>query len=132
LRKDDPVTIAKYALDKNLLGQHGWSWAKKIIKNDKKYLQMARLMASQKKSGNRYKFGVQVPRSVKQAYEMDRINGNNLWAEAMKKEINQLMEYDTFHVLDSGECLHSRTKATHLFLCICVLMLSLTYDGKPD
>jgi hypothetical protein len=64
---------------------------------------MARLMASQKKNGNRFKFGVQVPRSVKQAYELDRINGNNLWAEAMKKEINQLMEYDTFHVLDSGE-----------------------------
>ena len=30
-------------------------------------------------------------------------NGNNLWEEAIKAEINQLTDYQTFIVLDSGE-----------------------------
>jgi hypothetical protein len=41
-------------------------------------------------------FGVQVPKSNKQALELDKINKNNLWELALQKEVGQLGDYDTF------------------------------------
>ena len=38
----------------------------------------------------RYKYGVKIPRNVKEALELDKENRNNKWAEAMKLE-NQLL-----------------------------------------
>ena len=34
-----------------------------------------------------HKFGVQIPTSVEEAKELDRQNGNNLWMEALSKEM---------------------------------------------
>ena len=45
----------------------------------------------------RYKFGVRIPRDVKEAYELDRQNGNTFWVDAIQCELNQLFKYDTFH-----------------------------------
>ncbi len=42
------------------------------------------------------KYGVQVPQSVKHAYELDRINGNTLWADAIKKEVDTLLAMSCF------------------------------------
>ena len=33
------------------------------------------------------KFGVIIPSSVKEALELDRINGNTLWSDAIDKEM---------------------------------------------
>jgi hypothetical protein len=43
-----------------------------------------------------------VPRGIKNAIQLDRKNGNNLWQEAIKTELKQLTDYCTFIVLDSG------------------------------
>ena len=44
----------------------------------------------------RYKFGVQIPRTVKEAYALDAANGDTKWADAIKTELLQLNEYKTF------------------------------------
>jgi len=41
-------------------------------------------------------FGIQVPRTAKEAIEIDKKNGNTHWQDAMKAEISQLFEYETF------------------------------------
>ena len=33
------------------------------------------------------KFGIEVPRTVKEAYKLDRKNGNTLWANTIQKEM---------------------------------------------
>ena len=78
VRKDDPVTLAKYAKDNNLLNQRGWRWARNIVKNNKKYERMYKLMKGQKVSSPKYKFGVQVPRTKKEAILLDQQNNNTL------------------------------------------------------
>ena len=35
-----------------------------------------------------YKFGIRVPTTVAEALELDRLNGNDYWEEALKKEMN--------------------------------------------
>ncbi len=37
-----------------------------------------------------HKFGIEVPKTVKEALAMDRKNGNNLWADAIAKEMKEV------------------------------------------
>jgi hypothetical protein len=54
-------------------------------------------------AGIKYKFGIQVPKSIKNAIALDKKHGNQLCQEAIKTELKQLTDYQTFIVLDSGE-----------------------------
>ena len=38
------------------------------------------------------KYGVEIPRNVAHAYELDALHGNTLWQDAIKKEISSLLE----------------------------------------
>ena len=100
----DMMTLAKYAHDNNLINQPGWKWAKKKTKNTKKFLRLAKIFKSQASPfGPRYKFGVRVPRNREEALILDKINGNHLWEEAIEKEINQLLFYETFDIKNRGD-----------------------------
>jgi hypothetical protein len=46
------------------------------------------------------KFGLEVPRSVKRALEIDRETGTDLWKKAIEKEMKHVM--CKFHILDDG------------------------------
>jgi hypothetical protein len=70
------------------------------ILNHQQLLQICR---SSIPTGIKYKFGIQVPKGIKNAINLDKKNGNNLWEEAIKTELKQLTDYQTFIVLDSGE-----------------------------
>jgi hypothetical protein len=59
--------------------------------------------ASTSPTGIKYKFGIQVPKGIKNAINLDKRNGNNLWEEVIKTELKQLTNNETFIVLDSGE-----------------------------
>ena len=41
-------------------------------------------------------FGVKVPRNHEQAVQFDEENGDTLWQDAEKKEIDQMFEYNVF------------------------------------
>jgi hypothetical protein len=47
------------------------------------------------------KFGVNVPNTVQEAYTMDRANGNNLWDQAIKKELKNVLV--AFQLVEDGE-----------------------------
>ena len=42
------------------------------------------------------KYGIRVPKNVKEALELDRANGNHLWRDSIIKEIKALMGHRTF------------------------------------
>jgi hypothetical protein len=58
---------------------------------------------SSRPEGIKYKFGIQVPKGIKNQVKLDKNNGNQLWQEAIKTELKQLTDYQTFIVLDSRE-----------------------------
>ena len=100
MRDADPITCAQYAKDHNLISLPGWKWADKVRTMDSsRMLRTARRILKGSWGGIKHKFGVQVPRTVREAYELDRRNGNSLWKKATEKEINQLLEFNTFKVL---------------------------------
>jgi hypothetical protein len=93
--KDDPVTVAEYAAANNLTDKPGWKRLKHIIRNRKRLERMAHA-ANVARKGTTYQFGVEVPRNVKHAYELDKKNGNTLWADAIAKELGNIQQYETF------------------------------------
>src|SRR5210317_1019335 len=101
MKKDDPVTLAKYADEKGLIKEGSkWWWARKYVKRDVRFSRMMRNVNQAKaRKGPKYQFGVQVPRNVKEAYQLDEANGNTLWTSAIQKEITSLHdEFECFRV----------------------------------
>ena len=48
------------------------------------------------------KYGIEVPRDTKRAYEIDRENGNTLWEDAIKKEVASLLAMECFEFKEPG------------------------------
>jgi Reverse transcriptase (RNA-dependent DNA polymerase) len=104
--KDDPVTLAAYACKHSLLNEPGRKKLKTIARlfvHDKQCVYHLHYygMASKQPMGPAYNFGIQVPRNVSDAYELDKKNGNTKWQDAMQEEINSLLDYSTFE--DKGK-----------------------------
>ena len=103
MAEDDPVTVAKYAKDHNLLNVSGFKRFKRLASREKKFIRMLRqAFASKRKNAIKYKFGVRIPRNLKEAKELDRVNGNTLWQDALKKEMDQIASFETFKDLGKG------------------------------
>ena len=55
-----------------------------------------------KKKGLKTKFGIQIPKSVKQALHYDKINGNNKWKQAIDKEMKEMEDNQWFQFKPPG------------------------------
>ena len=104
MRDRNLLYTLNYAKKHRLGNKHGWKWSKNYCtRSMKKLQQLARIFKNQSRASSKFKFGVRVPTSVKGAYKLDEENGNKLWTDAIQKELNELMLYNTFRVLSRGE-----------------------------
>ena len=87
LENSYPVQLAEYSVEKRISGEPAFAWLvphtlrkrNRIIGRDKsKYWVRT------------HKFSVKVPKTVEQAKQFDRENGNNLWWEAIIKEMRNV------------------------------------------
>jgi hypothetical protein len=106
--EDDPISLALYARKNNLLTTPGWKRLNHIAQDTAKARNKIRSMLHQyhvckgkRTNGPVYKFGIQVPRNVKEAHVLDSKNGNTKWNDAMQEEIDSLLGFDTF--VDKGK-----------------------------
>ena len=124
IKQTDPITLSKYAHEKNMINTPGWKWCKRYSKNPKKFINISKLFANKRlNKGKKYKFGVEIPRNLKHALELDRINQNNLWGEATEKEVNEILEHATFIVVDDIK----KIPKDYLYI-----PLQFVYDNKFD
>ena len=66
----------EYWAFKEILSQRVWNWTKKIVRNCKKFNRMYKLIQGQKRQGSKYKLELQVPRTKKEAIQLDLENEN--------------------------------------------------------
>ena len=125
MRKADPITLSDYARKNNLLNKKGWKWAKKIKVDATKLIRMCKRVCKVKRNEPRYMFGVKVPHNHKQSLEFDKENGNNLWEEATKKELDQIIDYNTFKILEAG----SQPPKDHTYVSLTLLYV-VKHDGR--
>ena len=94
-----------YAVTKKLFRDEDWSWIMDFNDDSHAYTKMIYVLKTSKAMGPKYKFGVEIPKSVKHALELDCKNGNNLWKEAMEKELAQLDQFKVLRLQKPGESL---------------------------
>jgi hypothetical protein len=124
LRLQDPYPLVKYGVKKKLTKHPEWSWVKDYLENDD---HMASLVQAYKASvgGIQYMFGVEIPKSVKHALELDKANGNNLWRESIDKELEQINDFQTFRRLKKGEHLSAAYQRIPYFI-----VFANKFDGR--
>jgi hypothetical protein len=97
MAKDDPVTVAAYAKEKGLLDLEGWRQFRSRARREKRMLrELKQAHLRQVRRSAVYKFGYQVPRTYREALEIDAKNGNTKWQDAVSLELSQIDEYSTF------------------------------------
>ena len=100
LKDSNPYEVAKYAKTNDLLKEKAFSyWARHVLKKRDSYIRAAR----RRKLNNTFKYGVEVPRNVAHALELDRKNGNTYWRDAISKEMGSLNLHKVFKILERGE-----------------------------
>ena len=104
IRLQDPYPLIKYAMRSNITHLEDWKWVQEYSKDPDRLANMTNAFKTAVK-GPRFKFGTEVPRNAKHALELDQLNGNDLWKEAMDKELRQINDYKTFRAIDPGETL---------------------------
>jgi Reverse transcriptase (RNA-dependent DNA polymerase) len=90
LRISNPVELAAYLQANRLSNDPPFdTWVPDML------AQRERIVAAAKKNKKKYwqtthKFGFRLPKSVKEAFEIDREEGNSLWRDAIEKEMRNV------------------------------------------
>ena len=92
-----PVELAEFAKARGIDKEPAFAWWVPITIRRRNTILSAVKARFQKKT---HKFGIELPRSTNHAREQDRVNGNNLWMEALQKEMFNVGI--AFEVLEDG------------------------------
>ena len=100
---DDPVTCAAYAKENDLLALEGWSRFRSFAKKDKV---LARAIKQSKirqvRRSQTYMFGYLLPRNHMEAMQFDSEIKNSKWYDAIKLEMESMLEYKVFKRWDKA------------------------------
>ena len=88
--KDDPIFMARYAVDNNLLNTPSWKRLKRFV-CPRPLMNRLINKTRRKPIAPKYQFGIQVPRNVKEAYALDAKNGNTKWQMLCRKKSIHLL-----------------------------------------
>ena len=102
MRLHDPFKVYEYGKKMELLDHSTYDWVRAFRPAEESYQPLLKVFKTSINKEPQYKFGVRIPRSVKEALEFDKQNGNNYWAEALKTEIGQINSYETFQLIEEG------------------------------
>ncbi len=93
VKESHPVEVAEFAVAHNLQHEPAFRWwVPHVLRKRTRIVKRVKTRAERK--GN-MKFGVIVPTTVAEALELDRINGNTLWHDAIEKEMkNNRIAFD--------------------------------------
>ena len=106
LKESHPVPVAEYAHSQSLMREPAFNWwAPHVLKKREAIISLV------KKRNARYlkkheKFGIRLPKSVKEAIAIDKESRNTYWQDAIAKEMKNVKP--AFKILEEGECLPNR------------------------
>lgn len=87
LKESYPIEVAEYAVAHEIDTRPAFIWWVKHFLNQRK-----RIVAAVNKRYHKitHKFGIEIPTTVKRAYEIDDENGNTLWRDAIEAEMKEV------------------------------------------
>ena len=160
MREDHPRATAEYIVHNNVSRKKSrdpiMNWARKVVRDtrralrriiklydfqldesDRIYRVRRRVRGSKKKKRidhrkREFKYGLEVPRDAKRALEIDQENGDHLWEESMKAEIDSLLDYGCFEFHPAGSAPPDDEYQKTTLRCIFQLLSNTTCDAKAD
>jgi len=97
LKNQNDYDVATYAIANQIDSEPAFDWwVRHVITRHKRLIKASRRRFIRQG----YKYGIKIPDTIDEAYALDRINGNTLWADAMQKEMTNV--YVAFDVLAEG------------------------------
>ena len=101
LKESYPLQVAEYAVTQGIDSEPAFNWWVPFVLKKRERIIKAVKGREAKYLKRCVKFGIEVPRTVREALELDRKNGNTLWADAIKKEMEVVRT--AFRIADDGE-----------------------------
>mmetsp|Transcript_24915 Transcript_24915/g.59157 ORF Transcript_24915/g.59157 Transcript_24915/m.59157 type:complete len:877 (+) Transcript_24915:2272-4902(+) len=98
LKESYPVQVADYAEANDIAEEPAFVWWVPYVLRKREFICSS--VKARMKHKN-IKYGVRVPATLKEAYELDRQNGNNLWCCAYEKEMSNVGI--AFRILGDGD-----------------------------
>ena len=112
----EPLLCIYYARNKGLMEEEGWKWTKPYVKELKEFKKYVYAYKTAKMFKPKYKFGIEVPRSVKHALYLDKKNGDDMWQKAINKELTAILKYNTFRPSNTEDDLTTYQKIPYDFI----------------
>ena len=115
VRLQDPYVIKRYANEHKLTDHDDFSWVADYPDQGSDH----HVFNAQVKPGGpakramKYKFGTQVPMSVRHALKLDQLNANHEWRDAIARELKQINDYETFRQVTSEDDLSTYTQVPY-------------------
>ena len=82
LKNTYPIELAEYAISNRIQDEPAFAWwVPYTLKKRVSIIQKIKSKYWQRS----HKYGIRIPKSVGEAHEIDKSNGNTLWADAIRK-----------------------------------------------
>ena len=87
LKECYPVETAEYATAQGIDHEPAFNWwVPHVLKRRDRIISAVKRRGNTRYMKRTHKFGIEVPKTIKEAYALDAKNGNTLWADAIAKE----------------------------------------------
>jgi len=95
-----PVQLAEFAVENNVIDEPAFArWVPYTLKKKSRIINKVKTKYWEKT----HKYGLELPKTVKQALEIDRKNGNSLWRDAINKEMKNVRPAFEVHEGDTKD-----------------------------
>ena len=98
MKDHNPVQVAEYAVTAGIDKEPAFVWwVPHVLKKRDRILKAMKKRYFRKTQ----KYGIEMPKTVQRALEIDRENGNTLWRDALRKEMKNVMP--AFEIMDDED-----------------------------
>ena len=130
LKETHPIEVAEYARANKISHEPAFVWWVGDV--------MRKRNSIVSKVASRYwktthKFGIEIPKSVKHALQIDKDNGNRFWEMAIKKEMDKIRSMGTFERWEKGSAADlksGRKKLPGYQRITCHMVFDVKMDGN--
>ena len=98
LKESNPVQVAEYAKAHGIADEPAFRWWVPFTLKKRDAIISA---VNQRYWKRTHKYGIRIPKSVREAYAIDKENGDDRWAQSIQKEMNDVRV--AFHILDDDQ-----------------------------
>jgi hypothetical protein len=119
LKESNPVEIAEYSVTAGIDDEPAFRWWVPFTLKKRDVI-ISAVNQSRKKTG--YKYGIKVPNNIKEAFDLDKTNGDNCWRTAVTKEMSNVQV--AFDILEEDQHLPPGYSK-----CTCHIIFDVKMDG---